>query len=84
MRMPKKKISEEISKEVLKKESLELQMRIDLARHKQKMKELAFLRESDRLHYKQEAEKEEMKREGIKETLDRKKMLNDSQHYYNG
>jgi len=79
--MPKKKVSKTIPE---KKELLELQLEVDLARHKQKMKELSYLRESDRLHYQKEAEKEERKSQGIRETLERKRNLNDRSHYYNG
>ena len=79
--MQKKKESEIVSD---KKGLLELQLKVDLARHKQKMKELTYLRESDKLHYKQEIEKEKRKSEGIKETLERKRKLNQPNHYYNG
>ena len=56
----------------IRKELLELQSKHDVEKHKRRMHELEFMRESDRLHHEREMERQRIKTAEIRKMQDRK------------
>ena len=72
-----KKSKSSPSKEFLeKKELIGLNLKLEKEKHKMKIEELAYFRESDRLHHERELTRGRIKSAEIKKTLIHKDMVN--------
>jgi hypothetical protein len=60
---------------------LELQRKVDLAKHKYKMKEFAYIRETDQRRHEQELERGRIKSAEIRKMQERKSKSRDFQNY---
>lgn len=80
--MVAKKKKSEFSQEFLeRKELIDLQKRVDLLKHSQKMEELEFMRKTDLIRHEQELERGRIKSAEIRKTQQRKAHLQDLQNF---